>query len=211
MVFKLTPGRAEFVGVLMGDGYVYAKKGHYQIGVVGSPKTDVEYFEYLKKLILNEFGLTVKAKYRYRGLRMVFGSKEIVSFLCKDLGMVFGKDKSENTYIPSLILRDRKFVKSAIRGIVDTDGSVFVAKKPGSPKYPSIEITTASHILATQLRETLIGMGFRVAKIWGCLSKGSKRTVYRVPLNGKDNIKKWVNEIGFSNLYKLKRAMEYVK
>jgi hypothetical protein len=34
---------------------------------------------------------------------------------------------------------------------------------------------------------------------------------YKVPLNGKENIKKWISEIGFSNPYKMKRALEFTK
>ena len=211
MGLKLTPGVAEFVGVLIGDGYVYIKNHHYVIGIVGSPKTDLEYFDYLKKLILQEFAISVKIKYRYRGLRIVFGSKEVVGFLCKDLGMIFGKNKSENVFIPNVILKDKKLIKSTIRGIADTDGSIFVAKKPGILKYPSIEITTSSYSLALQLRKVLTGLDFRVANIWNYKSKFSKRTTYKLPLNGRENIKKWVNKIGFSNPYKLKRAIEVIK
>ena len=94
---------------------------------------------------------------------------------------------------------------------MDTDGTVFVSKKPRIEEYPTIEITTTSKVLANQLREILLKKGFRVANIRESLSKLSKRVAYRVPLYGKENIRKWVNEIGFSNLYKKERANSYIQ
>ncbi|MBI4145910.1 LAGLIDADG family homing endonuclease [Candidatus Woesearchaeota archaeon] len=95
-----------------------------------------------------------------------------------------------------------------MRGIVDTDGSIFVANKPRSPNYPSIEITTCSRKLAHQLKNILAHQGFRVANIW-CDKPGkmSKLPCYKVPLNGRENVRKWLIEIGFSNPVKKMKAL----
>jgi len=42
---------------------------------------------------------------------------------------------------------------------------------------------------------------------WGV----GKRTTYKVPLNGRDNVRKWITEIGFSNPYKMDRAINALK
>ena len=42
---------AELVGALIGDGYIYRNNRKYQIGFVGHPITDKEYFEHLKKMV----------------------------------------------------------------------------------------------------------------------------------------------------------------
>lgn len=47
----ITEYMAELIGILMGDGYIYNRNGKYQIGFVGSPKTDREYFGKVKELI----------------------------------------------------------------------------------------------------------------------------------------------------------------
>ena len=88
---------------------------------------------------------------------------------------------------------------------------LFVSKKPRVEKYPTMEITTSSPELAEQLREILLKQGFRVGNIRKSTSKLSKLPAYRVPLYGKENLRKWVKEIGFSNRYKLDRALEYSK
>lgn len=207
---KITPGIAELVGALIGDGYIYRRNRKYQIGFVGSPKTDVELFERLKDLILDEWNKEAKIKVRERALRIVINSKEICSFLINELEIAHGEGKCERVKIPDIILKDWNLAKHTIRGIMDTDGTIFVSKKPRVEKYPTMEITTVSKELANQIREILLKQGFRVGNIRMSKSKLSKRTAHRVPLYGKKNIRKWLNEIGFSNSYKKERALNYI-
>ncbi len=208
---KITPGIAELVGVIIGDGYIYRKNRKYQIGIVGSQITDRDYFEKLKELIFREWKKEANARFRFRGLRMVFNSKEICEFLINDLNLCHGKGKCFRVMIPEEIYRDWNLAKHTIRGIADTDGSVFVTKKPGIEKYPSIEITTTSQRLAIQLRDILVKRGFRVALRKENRKEPNALAVYRVALNGQKNLKKWMEEIGFTNSYKLNRALNYIK
>lgn len=208
---KITPGTAELIGAIIGDGYIYRKNRKYQIGIVGNPITDKEYFEKLKDLIFQEWGKEVKAKFRFRGLRMVFDSKEICEFLINDMKIFHGKGKCERVWIPKEIYIDWNLAKHTIRGIADTDGSVFVSKKPGVDKYPSIEITTTSINLANQLRKLLINNGFRVSlRSWKNNKYPNNLLAYRIGLYGKENLRRWINEIGFSNPYKQNRALTYL-
>ena len=207
---KLTPQIAELVGAIIGDGYIYRKNRKYQIGLVGSPITDKEYFEKLKQLILEEWNKEVHAKFRFRGLRMVFNSKSICEFLINDLNLPHGKGKGQRVIIPEKITSRKELISHTLRGIVDTDGSVYAAKKPGIEKYPSIEITTTSEGLANQLIDILTKMDFR-ARLRIEKRKDSKGfPSYRIALHGKKNLKKWIDEIGFSNPYKKQRAISYL-
>lgn len=202
---------AEIVGILIGDGYIYRKNRKYQIGFCGNPKTDIELFEKLKELIFKVWNKKVNFKVRAGGLRLVFNSKEICNFLIDDLRIPHGEGKCEKVLIPEIIARDWNLSKYTIRGIMDTDGTIFVSKKPGVDKYPTMEITTTSAKLAEQLRNILIGQDFRVGNIRKSLSKLSARIAYRVPLYGKENVKKWLDKIGFSNEYKKQRALNYIQ
>lgn len=208
---NLTEGFAELVGVVIGDGWIYTNNRKYQIGFVGNPKTDREYFEKLKELIHTEWKKEAKIVVKQRGIRIVLNSKEICMFLTGNLKMFHGEGKCEKIVIPEKIYGDWNLARKTIRGIADTDGSVFVAKKPRIGMYPSIEIDTCSRILAEQLKKILTERGFKVAKIWSYQSKKGKRISYKVPLNGKENLKRWVDEIGFSNPNKFNRAVSYLK
>ena len=208
---KITPGIAEIVGIYIGDGHIFREKNKFQIGFTGNPLTDVELFEKITELIKKEWGKDVKFKVRANGLRMAFRSKEISSFLIKGLRLPYGKGKGERVTIPEDIAKNWNLAKYTIRGIMDTDGTIFISKKPRVERYPTIEITTTSPILASQLREILMNNGFRVGNIRKSISKSSKLPAYRVPLYGKENVRKWLNEIGFSNKYKLERAKSYIQ
>ena len=165
---------AELVGALIGDGYIYRNKRKYQIGFVGHQVTDKDYFEHLRKLIKKEWNKEAKPVMRERAIRIVINSKSTVDFLVNDLGIPHGKIKSKTVVVPEQIKADWELAKHTIRGIVDTDGSVFAVRKPRVEKYPSIEITTISKKLAEQTRSILLERGFRVAKIWEFESKISE-------------------------------------
>ncbi len=210
---KITLGIAELIGALIGDGYIYRKNRKYQIGIVGSPLTDKEYLKKLKELISQEWKKAVKIKLRSGALRMVFDSKEICGFLINDMKMFHGKGKCQNIKIPKKIYENWDLARHTIRGIADTDGSVFVSKKPGIEKYPCIEITTTSKNLSNQLRKLLDENGFRVTTRIEKRKKPNPNALpsYKITLNGKKNLKKWVDEIGFTNPYKKERALNYLK
>ena len=208
---KLTKKLAELVGIIIGDGHICRHKNSYRIGFTGNPKTDKSYFKLIKNLIWIVWRKQSKIVKRGRGLRITFGSKKVFEELVYDLGLPYGEGKCERVKIPETIAKEWKFVKWTIREIVDTDGSVFAVNKPGAKNYPSIEITTSSYSLATQLKQNLTQRKFRVAKIWQYKSKLSRRTTYKVPLNGRKNLAKWIKEIGFSNPNKLKKAISIIK
>ncbi len=201
---------AELIGIIIGDGNIYRKNNKYRIGFVGDIINDKLYFEYIKDLIKKEWKKDARIFIGGRGIRIVINSKEICQLLIEKIGLPYGEGKSEIVTIPKFILEDWNLTRRTIRGITDTDGSVFAVKKPGVDRYPSIEITTNSKNLALQIRESLMKRDFRVANIWSFKSKMSKNTGYRFGLNGKINLQKWVNEIGFSNPYKLERAISYL-
>ncbi len=202
---QTSSGECELVGVMIGDGHVYRNFGKNLMGITGDKLSDAEYFEYLVGLIKSEWGLTVKPVFRSGGLRLVFYSKKIANRLNGLFGFPLGK-KALTIQIPSFLATNWNTVKHVLRGIADTDGSVFVSKKPGIDKYPSLEITTTSNVLATQVRNSLIANGFRVSNIRVLHSKLSKNPSYKVALFGWKNLLRWYREIGFSNPVKRRKA-----
>lgn len=205
---KLSAFECELIGAIIGDGRIHEKPPKYYIGLTGHTETDKDYFKVLSNLINATWQKNPQIKVRRGGLRLRFYSKKIVERLVNTFKLPYNFGKCYKVKIPRMIASDWDYTKHTIRGIIDTDGSVFTANKPGSPNYPSIEITTTSKTLAEQLRKILIKQGFRVARIWSYKSKNSKELLYKVPLNGKVNLKKLVEEIGFSNPYKLNRVLK---
>ena len=197
----------ELVGALIGDGHIHIKPPKYYFGITGNKVTDKEYFLKLVALIKTVWAKETKVFESSGGLRIRVYSKGIVLHLVKKFSLPFNSGKCYKVEIPENFSNDFSKTKHIIRGIADTDGSVFVSKKPGSPNYPSLEITTVSEKLALQIREILLCNGFNVANIRSYKSKLSNRLAYKVCLYGKSNLKKWVPEIGFSNTLKLGKAL----
>jgi len=202
---------AELIGIIIGDGNIYRKYSKYRIGFTGNIINDRLYFEYIKRLIESEWKKKARIFIGGRWLRIVINSKDFCNMLVDDIGLPYGKGKGEKVKIPQKIFEDWNLAKHTLRGIVDTDGSVFVSKKPRIERYPCIEITTTSFELAKQIKYLLEEKSFRVNKIRKSLSKLSKLDTYRIALNGQTNLKLWIEEIGFSNPYKLGRAISYLK
>ena len=207
---KINKESAELIGALAGDGNIYRKNNKYRMGFTGNKITDKDYFEYLKILIRKEWKKEAKIVSRERGIRIVINSKKICLYLTDELKIPFGLNKSLNITIPKPIKCDWNLAKYFIRGIMDTDGTVFAVRKPRIRKYPSIELTTISKKLIEEVKSILESKGFRVSNIWHFVSKPAYTQTYRFGINGRDNLRKWMKEIGFSNSYKRDRALSYL-
>jgi hypothetical protein len=203
---------AELFGILTGDGYMnfYPAKNDYLIEIAGDSRNDKEYFEYINRLFLNLFNIRPKLYQRKKqnSAYLRVRSKGIFYFL-KQTGFVTGK--KEQISIPSWIPKNKQYMISFIRGLVDTDGSVVLKRRYQSePHYPVINIVSKSKILINTVYAWLKQNGFSGWQ--GKETKKDKRTGkvtqnYRLELNGKKNLAKWLKEIGFSNPHKLKKAL----
>ena len=136
-------------------------------------------------------------------------SKYAFDTLNKNLGIFAGRGKARNVKIPNTIIeKGWKYTKWVLRGIMDTDGTLFFSNKTYKVKiYPTIEIKTFSKDLASQINDLLKQKGFR-AKMRGKQERG-----FDVALYGYNMLYKWINEIGFSNerhINKLKRNNLYI-
>ena len=184
---------AELVGAIIGDGNMWKPK--YEIVITGDKEKEREYFRFLSDIIYEEFGYTATIKYLRGGLRLKVRSKRIFNIL--EAHFPLGK-RAETAFIPKGIP-----ITPALRGIFDTDGTIFFSKKPGVEKYPTIEITTISRVLALQIFQALQLMDFRV-KI---RSFKENHMTYKISLNGKKQVAKWLEKIGSSNQTKLSKLI----
>ena len=196
----------ELIGAIIGDGHIHKKHPKYYFGITGNTKTDCLYFTKLASLIGRVWNKKARVFESSGGLRIRVYSRALVEKLTEEFALPFNDNKCYSVSIPENFARDFGKAKHILRGIADTDGSVFVSYKPGSPKYPAIEITTVSEKLSSQIKDILLKGGFRATRHISH-SKLETCDCYKVCLYGKANLKKWISEIGFSNPYKLGRAI----
>lgn len=207
---KMNERLAELIGAIIGDGCIRYKPemGQYYIEIVGNMNEENDYFHYLSKIFIEELNLKTSIKIRGRGLRLRVYSKNFIKFLVNELKLPFNKNKCQNIIIPSLILNDEFLLGHCLKGIMDTDGSLFLANKGYRKDYPTIEISTISPKLAQQLRDVLsikFRIGFRSYK------QDKFQRIYRISLNGEKMVNKWYEEIGFSNQRNLGKYYKYKK
>ncbi len=88
-------------------------------------------------------------------------------------------------------------MRAFIRGLFDTDGSLTMWKT-NNALYPRIYFSNISEKLVIQTKKFLVEQGFRVTS-WKTPQNGNRKTVYKISINGIPMLRKWVQEINFSN------------
>lgn len=94
-------------------------------------------------------------------------------------------------------------MESCVRGIVDTDGSVF--PKSRNKSMPQIEVSSRIPNLRRDFRNGLIKLGFKPSN-W---SNGSNSP--NCGLYAKDQVIKYYKEVGFSNPKHKKKFINIIK
>lgn len=146
---------AEFVGVMLGDGGV----SNYHIAITLHAIDDYPYHKFIVGLIQELFHITPKV-YKHKKsntLDIVIHRKALVEF-CISLGLKQGNKLKQGLDIPSWIKQNNQYALACVRGLVDTDGSVFdhsytVAKKKYS--YKKMIFTSRSLALCKSVQKIL--------------------------------------------------------
>jgi len=189
----------EACGIFAGDGSLYATQRSYVLEV-RSNKDDLPYYSNFVKPIFEKI-LSRKLKIIKRSYR---GGYVIGIRACgKDTERVFhtflefpvGK-KSNIARMPKLIFNNHEYWTAYVRGVFDTDGSIYLRKTCKKYWNPVLDISSNSmqHIL--QLREILHQLGF---KFW--IEKGNRK----IRIAGKKNVERFFKEVRPHNNVKLEK------
>lgn len=198
---KFDKGLAEFIGILLGDGNInYYKKGKkigvYQIKIAGDFNKDKEYhLNYIRKLVKDIFSLEAKETTNEKhGERFLFiSSKELIEFF-NDMGLRSGNKIKNKLGIPNWIFENKGYLEACLRGLIDTDGSIFKMSNK-DPRLLRISFTNNNSKLLKDTRNAFITLGFNPSKLIG----------NQFFISRKKEVQKYINEIGFSNSKHQKR------
>lgn len=194
---------AELFGIILGDGHIEERVSGtkirvYCVNIAGNSKTDADYiFRYipnLSKEIFKEMG-SIRKKSKVNCAYFNLHGKKFVEFLKKN-GLKPGNKVKNNVGIPQWIKDNSLFLRKCIRGLTDTDGCVYYISKKTN-KNLRITFTNHASRLLNDYREGLIKLGFFPSKIM----RG-----HDVYLSSKQDVEKYIKEIGFSNSKNLKRV-----
>ena len=192
---------AEFIGILLGDGNIHCYKkgkkiGTYMVRIAGDSIKDFEYLtKHVSNLCEDLFGVKTKL-YKQKGsseLMVIMHSRLIVDFLRK-MGLRPGNKIDNQSTIPRWVWKNNKYLKACIRGLIDTDGSVYELK-PQWPGLYQINFENRNITLLKDLREAFLKLDFKISNICGKRTKEGTK----IYLTRKDQIEKFYKEIGFSN------------
>jgi LAGLIDADG-like domain len=151
---------AEFVGIMMGDGGI----SEYQVVITLHHVDDLEYAGFVVKLIKKLFKVesSVYHSPKQSVNDIVVSRKELVNYL-HELGLPIGNKVRQRFDIPKWIKQNEKFATACIRGLVDTDGSLFTHRyrvKGSWYAYKKLSFTSASEPLRKSVYVILQRLGF---------------------------------------------------
>jgi hypothetical protein len=186
---------AELIGAILGDGNIYDKRPSY-IELCGNPSTDLDYFEHvLLPIVRTEIHRNPRLFVRDGGLRFRINSKSFVEWL-QEAGVPAGEAKAHGT-IPNFIVAQNELLINCIRGVFDTDGSVYFDKRATYRRpYPRIDLHMRNLMLLEQLTVLLRNLGIPHSFV---RSRGSIETA------GVDALRDFLETIGFSNSHHISR------
>jgi len=201
LITKKSKELAEFIGIMLGDGNIWTKKYYYYITVVGDSEKDKGYLlDYVNPLFKKLFKKEMYS-YKHKSKKELFisiGSKDVV-FTLKKFGLPSGNKLKNNVGIPKWIFESDEYLKSCIRGLIDTDGCVCPIT---GRDYPYIWFYSSIDNLRKTFSEAMKKLGIKTSK-WN-IRENRSSYIY---IANKEMIKKYIQTISFKNPRHLNRLM----
>lgn len=184
---KFSADLAELFGIILGDGGIT----NNQIRVTLNRKTDKNYAIFVKRLMYGIFGETPSINKRENVLNLTLSGVNLVGALEK-LGLRRGNKVLNQVAIPKWILQNNDYSRFCVRGLIDTDGSVYFHKhKTNGINYLNMGLTFTNHSkpLLYGVNNILLANHFTPSIV-----RDKKIYIYKL-----DEIKRYFKIIGSSN------------
>ncbi len=153
---------AEFMGTMMGDGGMTK----WQFTITLHHINDLAYCKFVVSLIEKLFGIVPAVRHVVKNsVNIITVSRSQLIQHLHELGLPIGNKVKQNFDIPEWIKKNEKYMIACIRGLVDTDGSVFThqyrvnGKKYG---YKKLSFCSVSPPLRNTVQTFLRNHGFHV-------------------------------------------------
>ncbi len=186
-----SPKLAEFFGIMIGDGGI---NNPWQVTITLNSIKDKEYSNFIKSLCFELFGIypAIRKRPGKNTLVISLASISVVEFLIeKDLPR--GNKLKNGLKIPDWILFKKSYQIACVRGLVDTDGCLFIHQHIVKGKaYKNLGLCFTNHSpgiiksVAAILKE--LGISGHISK------RGSNVYLYR-----ESDIVKYLKIVGTSN------------
>lgn len=188
---KYSKDLAEFFGIMIGDGGI---NNTWQANITVNAISDFEYSKFIAILCQRLFNTTpaIRKRKKTNALVISLASTSVIDFLVLN-GLSRGNKLKQGLNIPKWILNKPLYEKACVRGLIDTDGCIFIhIHKVGGNIYKNIGLTFTSY------SQELI---FQVATIldkFGIMPHINKRGT-DIYLYQADSVLKYLKIFGTSN------------
>jgi hypothetical protein len=187
---------AEFCGIMLGDGGI----SEYQTIITLHSEDDSDYSEFVTDLIEKLFAVSpgIYKKKTAHALDLVISRVGLVEFLTRDCGLKLGNKVAQACDVPDWIKENVDLSIACVRGLVDTDGSIFTHRYISKGKeyaYKKLSFTSVSKPLLDSVQRILREFGLN-ARL------GSN---HDIRLDSKDDMAKYFDVIGSHNPKHLNR------
>lgn len=191
----LSEDLAEFIGIMLGDGTV--SKNH--IAVTLHALDDRSYSTHVILLVKHLFGVDPKVYDRKnrKAIAITVARKRLVEYLIH-MGLPSGDKNKNGAKVPDWILGNEQYAKACMRGLFDTDGTVFDHRYKSKSRlyvYKKISFSSASEQLRNDVHLMLQSFG-----ITSCHSGTNVR------IDSRASFEQYYKTVGFHNPKHLKRA-----
>ncbi len=182
---------AELMGIIFGDGGI---NNGWQLVISLNSTSDFLYSQHVSFLLSNLFNITVANRVRpnQNTLVLVCSSMNLLDFLIEK-GAVRGNKINQKIDIPRWIKGNFEYEKQFVRGLVDTDGCLFIHKHTVKGKlYKNIGFCF------TSLSESLIDSVTAILRIAGVKPHVAPNK-QRIYLYEESSVVKYLQIFGSSN------------
>lgn len=192
---------AYLFGLIVGDGSISKPENGGRYAITTNDQETVDFVRDLNKIIFPEKELSVYQKENSNCFSVGISSRHFSEFL-DFCGMKGGVTATYKTVPPSILSAPKKYVKEFLRGLMDTDGTVYHNK---NKNYCIVDFCTSSLEMAEQVQMLFLNFGI-TSKLATEKARGNMKimgvdcygnTSYKVRLTSNASIKTFAKEIGF--------------
>ena len=181
---------AELIGVLLGDGNV--SKKYHTLSVTLNQIEEPNYVNYIKKLIKSTLKRepSVVDLPNNKAIQLRVYDTGIINVLLSK-GLKSGNKVKNQVGVPLWIKKNHRFTIACLRGLIDTDGSIFIARRDN---FIHINFKNNSKPLVEDFKEMCDNLQIRASKVhsgW-THSRGKKFRHYKVSICAKDQVAKFI-------------------
>jgi hypothetical protein len=194
-----SPRLAEFVGIILGDGQISS----LQVIVSNHAEREREYNAFVGELVHDLFALEASQNLRPKNsLNVVVSSIALVEYL-ETMGLHRGSKVARQAGVPAWIFEDIEYIRACTRGLMDTDGSIFLRRQRyRHHEYRFLELHFSNHS-----QPLLVGM----EQLLSHLRFTPKRSKRGVTMYRQDEIKRYFEIVGTHNPHHEGRYIRFAK